>query len=111
MDISLLNVKITIQKNEVVVDSIGNHKNVWIDFYKCFATVSGEGGTEKNVAGLITQDSDISFTVRYCKALSDIDSTKSRIIFEGDTYNIVSVDHMNFKKKCLKFKCEKERKK
>ena len=26
MDIALLNVKITVQKNETVVDAIGNHK-------------------------------------------------------------------------------------
>ena len=111
MDIALLNVKITVQKNETVVDTIGNHKNTWTDYHTCFATVSGEGGSEKSVAGLIVDDLDISFTVRYCKALTDIDSTKCRILFQGSVYNIVSIDHMNFKKKCLKFKCEKERKK
>lgn len=42
---------------------------------------------------------------------SGIDSTKCRIVFDGDVYNIVSIDHMNFKKKSLKFKCEKERQK
>ena len=31
MDIALLNTKITIQKNAVVTDSIGNHTNVWTD--------------------------------------------------------------------------------
>ena len=31
MDIALLNVKITVQKNETVVDAIGNHKNTWTD--------------------------------------------------------------------------------
>lgn len=109
MDISLLNVKITIQKNETVVDAIGNHKNTWSDFHTCFATVSGEGGSEKSVAGLIVEDSDISFTVRWCRKLADLDVTKHRIIFEGITYNLVSIDHMNHKKKCLKLKCEKAR--
>lgn len=64
---------------------------------------------EKSVAGLIVDDSDISFTVRYCKALVDLDVTKHRVIFEGSLYNIVSIDHMNYKKKCLKLKCEKAR--
>ena len=91
MDIALMNVRITFQKNEVVTDKIGNHKNAWSDFYSCYATVSGEGGSEKAVAGLVVEDSDISFTV----------------LFDGAVYNIVSIDHMNFKKKCLKFKCEK----
>ena len=105
----LLNVKITVQKNETVVDAIGNHKNTWTDYHTCFATVSGEGGSEKSVAGLIVDDSDISFTVRYCKAFADLDVTKHRVIFEGSLYNIVSIDHMNYKKKCLKLKCEKVR--
>ena len=109
MDIALLNVKITVQKNETVVDAIGNHKNNWADYHTCFATVSGEGGSEKSVAGLIVDDSDISFTVRYCKALVDLDVTKHRVIFEGSLYNIVSIDHMNYKKKYLKLKCEKVR--
>lgn len=39
MDIALLNVKITVQKNETVVDAIGNHKNNWTDYHSCFATV------------------------------------------------------------------------
>ena len=109
MDIALLNVKIMIQKNETVVDAIGNHKNIWTDYHTCFATVSGEGGSEKNVAGLIVDDSDISFTVRYCRALADLDITKHRILFEGSLYNIVYVDNVNYKKKCLKLKCEKVR--
>ena len=46
MNVALLNVRITIQKNEAVVDNIGNHKNVWNDYYSCYATVSGEGGSE-----------------------------------------------------------------
>ncbi len=109
MNIALLNVKIKVQENEVVVDKIGNHKSIWKDFYQCYATVSGEGGSEKSVAGLIVDDSDISFTVRYCKAFADLDVTKHRVIFEGSLYNIVSIDHMNYKKKCLKLKCEKVR--
>ena len=47
MEIALLNVKVTFQKNSVVSDSIGNRKNVWEDYYTCHATVSGEGGQEK----------------------------------------------------------------
>ena len=109
MDISILNVKIQIQQSEIVVDEIGNHKNTWINYHSCFATVSGEGGKEKSVAGLIVDDSDISFTIRYCKATESIDMTKHRVLFHNEIYNIVGIDHMNFKKKCIKLKCEKVR--
>ena len=47
MEIALLNVKITFQKNSVVADDIGNRRNIWEDYYTCHATVSGEGGAGK----------------------------------------------------------------
>lgn len=109
MDAALLNVKIVFQKNEVVVDAIGNHKNQWVDYYSCYAMVSGEGGSEKTVAGLIVEDSDLSFTIRYCKKAAEVTADGYRIKFGDALYNIVSIDHMNYKKKAMKFKCEKVR--
>lgn len=109
MDAALLNVKIVFQKNEVVVDAIGNHTSKWADYYSCHATVSGEGGSEKAVAGLIVEDSDLSFTVRYCKKVAEVTTDGYRVKCGDALYNIVSIDHMNYKKKALKFKCEKVR--
>lgn len=109
MEIALLNVRITFQKNSVTVDAIGNHKNEWADFYSCHATVSGEGGSEKAVAGLIVEDSDLSFTVRHCKKAAGITADGFRVLFDDSIYNIVSIDHLNYKKKAMKFKCEKVR--
>lgn len=109
MEIALLNVQITIQENAVVVDAIGNHTNAWKDYYSCYATVSGEGGNEASVAGTVVDDSDLSFTVRYCRKASVIESTKYRILFSGEIYDILSIDHMNYKKNCLKFRCKKAR--
>lgn len=109
MEIALLNVRITFQKNSVTVDAIGNHKNEWENFYSCHATVSGEGGSEKAVAGLIVEDSDLSFTVRHCKKAAGITADGFRVLFDDSIYNIVSIDHLNYKKKAMKFKCEKVR--
>ena len=109
MEVSLLNVRITFQKNEVVSDAIGNHRNQWTDYYTCHATVSGESGSEKNVAANTLYDSDLAFTVRYCKALKDADTTKLRVVFDGELYDITFIDHMNFKNKCLKCRCRKVR--
>ena len=78
MEVSLLNVKITFQKNAVEVDGIGNHKNTWADYYSCHATVSGEAGrqtSESETAGIVADESDISFTVRWCRKASVMDST------------------------------------
>ena len=43
MDVALLNERVTFQKNEAVVDGVGNHMNVWTDYYTCAATIGGEG--------------------------------------------------------------------
>ena len=37
MNISNMNVRITFQKNAVVIDKIGNHTNEWQDYYSCYA--------------------------------------------------------------------------
>ena len=52
---------------------------------------------------------DIAFTIRYCKKLSNLDVTRYRVFYDGAIYNIVFVDRMNYKKKCLKLKCKKAR--
>ena len=109
MEIALLNVKVTFQKNSVVADDIGNRKNVWEDYYTCHATVSGEGGQEKAAAGLTVAESDLAFTVRFCKRAAEVTADGFRILFGGEIYNITAVDHMNYKKKALKFRCEKAR--
>ena len=109
MRVALLNEKITIQKAVVTADGIGNRKNSWEDYYSCYATISGEDGTEKYVAGNTVEQSDIDFTVRWCAATSEVSATGYRILFHGEIYNILLIDHKNFKKKSLKFKCQKVR--
>ena len=109
MEIDLLNVKVTFQKTSVVSDCIGNRKNIWEDYYTCHATVSGAGGQERAAAGLTVAEADIAFTVRVCKRAAEVTADGFRILFQGEIYNIVAVDHMNYKKKALKFRCEKAR--
>ena len=109
MEIALLNVKVTFQKNSVAADDIGNRRNVWEDYYTCHATASGESGNEKAAAGLTVAKSDIAFTVRFCKQVAEVTADGFRILFQGEIYNIAAVDHMNYKKKALKFRCEKAR--
>ena len=69
----------------------------------------GEEGQEKATAGLTVADSDIAFTIRFCKRAAEVTADGFRILFQGEIYNIAAVDHMNYKKKALKFRCEKAR--
>lgn len=109
MEVALLNVRVTFQKNIVVVDAIGNHKNEWTDEYSCYATVSGEGGSETQTAGITVDNADLAFTVRYCKKTAGITTDGYRVLFGGEIYNILSIDHMNYKRKAIKLRCEKVR--
>ena len=109
MKIALLSEKIVIQKSAVTVDAIGNRKNDWEDYYSCYATVTGEGGDEQSKAGQTIIEEEVAFTVRYCKAVMDVNSAEYRILFRGQIYNIVLVNHMNYKRKSLRFRCQRAR--
>ena len=109
---SLINEKVTFKKNTFVNYVICNHKNVCEDFYTCHATIGGEGmasSKEKEETGTIVEDVSITVTIRYCRKSSEIGSTTHRIVFRDEIYDITNVDHMNFKKKSLKFSCRKVR--
>lgn len=109
MNIELLNVRIFISKNEVVTDAVGNHINVWKEYYTCYTTVSAEAGKEETSAGLVVDNSKIDFTIRWCKKAAEITSDNYRVEFNGELYNISAVNHMNYRKKCIKLSCEKVR--
>ena len=112
MDIALMNEKVVFQKCSVVKDGIGNHRNEWTEDYCCFATIGGEGlasSREAETAGTVVEDVGMTVTVRYCKKTAGIRSVTHRILFRDQMYDIVSVDHLNYKKKCLKFTCRKVR--
>lgn len=111
MDIATMNTRILIQKNEVVVDAIGNRTNAWTDYFLCFATISdstGKSASEDYSAGQVVDNADINFTVRFCDKTYRVSTTKYRIVWNEEIYNIQKIDHLNLKKKALKFKCVKE---
>lgn len=109
MNIPLLNRMITIQKQTAVSDSIGNHKSTWTDYYSCHATVSNETNSEDETAGVTVDNTNTDFTVRYCALSSVITATEYRVVMDGELFDILSVDHMNFKRKSIKLRCRKAR--
>ena len=109
MVIAAMNERVTIQVNTVVTDRYGNHKNTWEDYYSCYATISGENGKEQAVVGETVEATDMNVTVRYCKKTAAVRSTMHRIIFRDEVYDIVAVDNLNYKKRGIKFRCQKVR--
>ena len=109
MNIALLNERITIQKSITETDSIGNHRTAWADFYSCAATVSGESSGEDAENAVTVDNTTADFTVRWCRLLDGIANTEYRVVFGGQIYDIIAVDHMNYKKKSIKLRCRKAR--
>lgn len=110
MDVAAMNVRIMFQKNQTVSDAIGNRTNRWADYYSCHATISdsqGKSSAESEAVGQTVAHPDISFTVRFCRKVMSVDTTGFRILWDGGIYDILKVDHLNNKKRALKFKCQK----
>ena len=108
--IARFNERIVIQKNEVVTDKYGNHKNIWTDFYTCFTYASTYQYDKENEAATTTEERTINFDVRYCGELKDLDSTHFWVAFHGDSYDIQTVDFMNYQKKTIRIVCKLQKK-
>ena len=95
--------RIDFQKNAVTVDKYGNHKDTWSDYYSCHAYVS-TWQKEETESAITTEQKSVTFEVRFCSELAEVASDKYRILFRGETYNIESVDMMNYQKQIIRFK-------
>ena len=99
MNIAGLRVRITIQKNETVVDKYGNHTSSWTDYFSCWATAvtSGLSSTEEEAAGHTVEADRLDFTVRWSSETAVVNSKQYRVMLGGRIYNILSIDEMGFK--------------
>ena len=109
MHIEGLRVRIRIQKQETVTDRYGNHKNTWADYFSCYATISGENGKEQATVGETVEATDMNVTVRWCTETAAVRPTRHRVLFHDGLYDILAVDHLNYKKHGIKFRCRKVR--
>ena len=108
MNASMLKNKITIQKKTAVPDNIGRISEVWSDFMVVHAYANRLSGQELIVAAANGQQDAVTFSVRYCRALADLNSNDFRIVFMGRIFNILTVDNVMFLNKELKIRAVEE---
>ena len=93
--------------------NVFNEYNIDHDYWtirnRFYATVSGEGGQEVIAAGTSVDHADCHVTVRWCKKLDGLTSVNSRIVMDDEIYDILSIDHLSYKRRALKFRCRKVR--
>ena len=108
MNASMLKNKITIQKKTAVADDIGRISEVWSDFMVVHAYANRLSGQELIIAAANGQQDTVTFSVRYCGALADLNSNDFRIIFMGRVFNILTVDNVQFMNVELKIRAVEE---
>ena len=104
MNIAALRVRITIQKNETVVDDNANHTSAWADYFTCWATAlaNGKSAEESNEAGTTQEADRLDFTIRCSSETEPIDSRHYRVVLGDRIYDIVGIDDMGFRHTCRK---------
>lgn len=111
MNIGKLGERVEIQRQQTVTDEIGNHRNVWTDYYRCSAFVTtavGESDKESEQTAQTVEHPNIVFTVRASEKSEKITENGFRVLFRGEVYNIVGIDRMNYNRKSVKLRCRKE---
>ena len=105
MNVAGLNTRITIQKNETVVDKYGNHKSAWTDYFTCWATcvTSGKSAEETENAGYTQEADRLDITVRWSTETAAVNSKQYRVLLGDRIYNIISIDEMGFRRNSRKF--------
>ena len=82
------------------------HLSTWTDYYSCYAYASTYQSDREREEAITTEERTISFEVRYCAELRNLDSTHFRVVFHGDLYDIETVDFMNYQKKTIRIMCK-----
>lgn len=96
--------KITIQKKSVSADSIGWQSESWSDCFTCHAYVNNLSGRESESAAGQNAEKTVTFTVRYCSALADINPVDYQIVFRSCIYDIVFTDNVQYRNQLLKIR-------
>lgn len=106
MKIGTMRHRITIQKLVTVTDKIGNHTNEYRDYCSRWAYANNLSGSEYWQAAQTNAQNSIYFMIRWDKVTGAVTSDGYRILFNGKIYNILSVDHYQFRCKTIQFKAE-----
>lgn len=105
VDYGNMNKRITIQKYTSIEGEWGQTTTQWIDFTTVWASINSLFGKEFWEAKQCNLENSINITIRYQKALKDLDTREYRVKWDNKIYNIINIDNPYFKNKYLTLKC------
>ena len=107
MKIGSMRRRLTIEKHETVVDKIGNHTSAWTPFHRCYCYANMSSGNEYGVKPETIESGSVTFIIRWCEKLRNLNSKEYRISFAGESYDIKSVDDVQFRHEKIQIVAEK----
>ena len=110
MNVGRFRHKITIQRLISVSDSsIGEQLESWADYKTVHAHATDYGGTESIRARQQQTNAELTFTVRYSKALSVMNEQDYRVIFQGKVFNLAApIVDPEYRHETLELYCKSE---
>ena len=100
MNIANLNRRITFQSFTTIVNDYGFEIQEWSDFKIVWAGVSNLSGREYFAAQAVQAEKTVKFTIRCNKNINET----MRIIFEGNNYDISSIDNIKYGNEFMEIK-------
>lgn len=104
VDVGRLDKRIVIQKRTVTNDNLKNQLEQWTDYHACWASVNGVTNREYLAARQQHEENVVTFKVRCCNALKNINKRDFRIVFSGRIYDIMYVDNVLFSDSIMNIK-------
>ena len=95
--------KIIIQAAKVEQDEIGNETLVFYDLLYCSAKVNGTGGKEYYAAAQVNAENNFTFETRYCTLLKSLLPQTTRIVYDGNEYDVNHIDDFMQRHENVKF--------
>lgn len=102
MRIGDLRHRITLQKYNETTDDEGFSTQEWQDIATVWASVENLFGREYWQAAAIQAENTVKFIIRYRKDVT----TDMRIQFQGQQYEIISIDNIKYKNEYIEIKAK-----
>lgn len=108
METGAMNCRIIIQERAGLTQTAnGLQEEAWHDHYLCWAYVNQLSGAEFWAAHAVQAQDTMVFTVRWCRKMAEVNTRDHRILFAGDVYDILFVDHVRQERDVVKIKARR----
>lgn len=85
-------------------DDVGNQIPTNETYYQCRAYANNLSGAEYWAAAQVQAEETVVFTVRYCRMIRNMNTLKYDILWNGQVFNITSIDNVMNKNETVKIR-------